>query len=333
MQSAPQGDVVDAMSRSKLPPIVAFVATVAVVVPAGWHSLEADLDLEGAQARPLRKTLTIDGAQVTVDVDRRLVRSGGQVTVTLVGTAASAREVELDVRLLATRQETRHRVASPGVLQEEHHVTVTAGPGGGRPVAVPLTAARADRRPTGFDLYDLEILPTVEDFRTSPAGDPNVVRVGVIGWVGDSMPVKIVPTRPIPSEGPFEIDVTVENVSARPLDYVFVDFGMPRFVENQFRFEPEVDYLIRPSGEVHEDAPLAVGASRVITYTITPKHAGITTFPVLAMVRGLELPESRRNGAVGTQAHTLARNLVAARPTLGTIDTITFERPARTARK
>ncbi|MEO8704558.1 MAG: hypothetical protein ABI867_31175 [Kofleriaceae bacterium] len=312
------------MRKSALPPVIAFAATVGVIVPAGWHTLEAELEVDGPRTRPARKTLMVDGADIQVDLDRGVLKTGGTVTVTLVATAASPREVELDVRMLATQQGSGHRVAAPGVLQDTRHITVMAKPGG-ETTTVAFTTARTPMRAGAFNLFDVEIAPAVEAFRTTPAGDPNVVRMGVVGWNDGGLPVKMTPTTTIPAEGEFAIDVAVQNTSNRPLDHVVVDFGAPRYSELAMEFTPDRDFRVALSGDVAE-SPLAAGATRVFTFRVLPTRPGITRFPLLATVRALQLPTT-------TMSRDDVRRLLATNATFGTIETTVFERPARTAKK
>src|SRR4051812_18056611 len=87
------------MARST---ILGFVLTVGVLVPAGWHLLRADIEMDGKRLRPLRQTLDLDGVKVTLDVDREVVMTGDTVKATLVAYADTPRDVAVDVHALHT---------------------------------------------------------------------------------------------------------------------------------------------------------------------------------------------------------------------------------------
>jgi hypothetical protein len=313
------------MSRKQVVvPAIAFLATVSVVVPAGWQSLEADKDADGPQSRPARRVLNIDGAQITVDVDRRIVGEDGKVTVMLRGTAPTPREVELDLRFMMAGQSLSrsHRVPPPAQVERSTaHLTVLATPEGGQLASHVFETSRSATPGGGsYDLFELEVQPSVEDFKTQPNGAPNLVRVGVAGWTGNTMPVRISSPK-VTREGTFEVDVTVKNNTADELQ-VWIDFGAPTFAStsNELTYEKDPDYTLVPISRL-DDSPLAANAERVYRYTLTPARPELRSFLVLANVRGLD-----KRFAKFTREQL--QRLAAMRPSIGALDTVTFERPA-----
>ena len=108
-----------------------FLATIGVAVPAGWQLLDADLHTDGKHLRPLRTTVDIGEAQVSVEVDRGIVALGDKVKVTLVGTAPANTTLDLDVRVQRVEDAWGSRVAGLPVQIDRERVHVDAAPGGG----------------------------------------------------------------------------------------------------------------------------------------------------------------------------------------------------------
>ena len=86
------------MSRSAA---AGFIATVAILVPAGWHMLDANIEKDGKHLRPMQQTLDIDGVSVALDVDRSVVMTGDTVMAKLVATSDMPKDVKVDLRDLA----------------------------------------------------------------------------------------------------------------------------------------------------------------------------------------------------------------------------------------
>src|SRR5215510_2950810 len=66
------------------PTLAAAFVTLAVIAPAGWRALDADIQSDGKRLRPLQQSFTVDGTRITLDVDRHVVMTGDTVTATLV---------------------------------------------------------------------------------------------------------------------------------------------------------------------------------------------------------------------------------------------------------
>ncbi|HSN30476.1 MAG TPA: hypothetical protein VLT45_29520, partial [Kofleriaceae bacterium] len=111
-----------------------FLLTVGVLVPAGWHSLEADIQHDGKHMRPLQQEMTIDDVKVTLDVDRAVVMTGDTVTAMLVATSDKPKDVTVDLRALHTENYAGERVERPWQQIDRETITLHAAPGGGKPV-------------------------------------------------------------------------------------------------------------------------------------------------------------------------------------------------------
>src|SRR5262245_24838175 len=116
--------------------LAAFAATILVAIPAGWRLLDADIPKDGAIARPDQQTLDLDGAKVTVDLDRGLMKAGKTVRVTLVATADTKKKVALDVTAFENNYVGGGRTENPPTFISRKTITLDAAPGGGKPVNV-----------------------------------------------------------------------------------------------------------------------------------------------------------------------------------------------------
>src|SRR6185436_19153953 len=144
--------------------LFAFCATVAMAVPAGWHLLDADIRTDGKRLRPLGQSFTIDGATVTVNVDRGLIVTGDSVVVTLVATSETPKKVTVDLLALQSHNYEGARVEAPEIPIDHEKIVLQATPAGDKPVQTriklgenPNVAARIDNfriyvRPHGMKL-------------------------------------------------------------------------------------------------------------------------------------------------------------------------------------
>ena len=76
---------------------VSFLATAALLIPAGFNPLGADAPDEPAAARPPAEILAIGLTNVEVSLDRRTVAAGERVHVSLVASSETSRDVEVTV--------------------------------------------------------------------------------------------------------------------------------------------------------------------------------------------------------------------------------------------
>src|ERR1041385_5465836 len=114
--------------------LAAFLATIAVVVPAAWHAVDADLERDGKHLRPLQKTLDLgDGVKVTLDVDRSVVMTGDTVTAKLQAFSDKKQQVTIDLHALHTTNYEGERVSTPWTQIDRETITLTAAPEGGKP--------------------------------------------------------------------------------------------------------------------------------------------------------------------------------------------------------
>jgi hypothetical protein len=210
-----------------------FIATVAILVPAGWHMLGANIEKDGKHLRPMQQTLDVDGVTVTLDVDRSVVMTGDTVTATLVATSDTPKDVKIDLRALHSTNYAGERVERPWQQLDRETITLHAAPGGGKAVS---TRVKLGERPSELALEDsFKIMinkhglkPEKREFdtgRKAPdydalAGEDGASAAGVFirGWSGNSLGMKIEPKGPITSDAPFTVAVTIKNTTGHKLE-------------------------------------------------------------------------------------------------------------------
>jgi hypothetical protein len=280
--------------------VAACLATIAVVVPAGWHVLDADLRADGPAVRPARQVLEIGDTTVTLEVDRGVMPSGGTMSVTLVATG-DAREVALDLTAMEDNGIGGERVPNPPTIVERRVVKLHADPGGGPPVVASFQLGK--KRGTGrLQWFDVVATPFARQKitdRPEVGGDSAVV--GLATWNGNTFPIAIEPPAKMPAEGPFTVAVRVKNTTGKPLQYLYNQLGGGtvdgynvmgggiQIASDEYDVtEAEQPELQKP--EADAEAPfddndpdqLKPGAERLYIYTVTPRHPGVTHFTFIA---------------------------------------------------
>lgn len=211
-----------------------FVLTVGVLVPAGWHSLQADIQHDGKHMRPLQQETTIDDVKVTLDLDRAVVMTGDTVTATLVATSDKPKDVTVDLRALHTENNAGERVERPWQQIDRETITLHAAPGGGKKVT---TRIKLGERPAELALEDsFKIMvtkagmkPVVREFDGGKAPDYDALAVDddgittaagiyVRGWSGNSLGMTIKPEGTITPGTKFIVAVRVKNTTGRKLE-------------------------------------------------------------------------------------------------------------------
>lgn len=280
-----------------------FILTVGVLVPAGWHSLEADIQHDGKHMRPMQQETTIDGVKVTLDVDRSVVMTGDTVSATLVATSDKPQDIKVDLRALHTQNYSGERVERPWQQIDRETITLHAAPGGGKPVT---TRVKLGDRPAELALEDsFKIMvtkagmkPIVREFdggkapdydalgRTDDGDASAVAGVYIRGWSGNSLGMTIVPEGTVASGKPFTIAVHVKNTTGRKLEMrPWVSLSTQDELQgNDSEQEAAVD-IQEADGDDRSDAdgnpkPLKRNAEFVQRFTVTPhkKLAGTISF-------------------------------------------------------
>ena len=266
-----------------------FIATVAILVPAGWHTLGANIEKDGKHLRPMQQSVDIDGVTVTLDVDRSVVMTGDTVTAKLVATSDTPKDVKIDLRALHSRNYSGERVEIPWQQIDRETITLHAAPGGGKAVT---TRVKLGERPSELareDSFRIMInkhgkKPVVREFDTGKAadydalgGDDGASAAGVYirGWSGNSLGMKIEAKTPITADAPFTIAVTVKNTTGHKLQArPWVSLSTSDELTADADSEPVLD-IESVDGDVDVDAdglpkPLAKNGTLTQEFTVTP---------------------------------------------------------------
>jgi hypothetical protein len=284
---------------------ISFAATVGVIVPAAWHHLDATIDKDGKHVRPLRQELEIDGARVTIDVDRNLIHTGDRVTAKLRAFSPTPKRVAVDLTVVRTNDEWGSRVAAPPKAIDKEHFTLEATPDGGKVVDTQLTMV-----PTGandkLDWFRIIVTPRGE--KVEPWGGIDETRaaaVGVLGWTDNDFQLSITHKGKLVAGTPFEVAVRLTNTSDHVMKHVpYVQLGtqvgLSGLEEGDVTIEDADDHAERSSR-------LQPGKSVVQKFTVTPKTDDLksVTFIASAYVWGEDGPAPITSGAVEARTFKL----------------------------
>ena len=263
--------------------VAAFVATVLIAVPAGWHALGADIQTDGPATRPKQQTVVVDGVSVTIDLDRALLKNYGKVKLTLVGTSDAPTKVALEVRATEDMGYGEERVENPPKEISRKRITIEGAPGGGKPFELALELG--DREKKGVvDWFDIVVRGL------APGSDS--AKVGAATWSGNSYALAIEPPAVIPSTGPFTVAVRLTNTTKRALAWTEIDLGGPALnyggLDSALYLGTGDDptFKVERTDGTSSDEPIAPGASRVEHYEITPLAEGVKAFTLVAHAHG-----------------------------------------------
>lgn len=197
---------------------VAFLATLALALPAGWSSLTAGPDNEGAAERPALATIQVGEAQVTVFSESTTVPVGGTLNLAMIATASSSRDADVKVTLYEQRSEPMSRMGSAPVEIETRTIHLVAAPEGGEPVAVKFKLKGYVRQPTE-DPIAVAGQATQYTVIIAPKSSENWEGAGAVTAVAyfpEAYALAIEPLAVKPGENT-EIVVRVKNTSGKQL--------------------------------------------------------------------------------------------------------------------
>ncbi|MGE5181848.1 MAG: hypothetical protein ACM31C_07290 [Acidobacteriota bacterium] len=266
--------------------IGAALATVALVVPAGWRALDADIQSDGPKLRPAQQTLTVGDATVTLDLDRGIMPAGGKASVTLVATADRPRKVTVALNVSEDMGYSGERVENPPKQIARRTVTLDAQPGGGPPKVETFQLARSSKTPGMSEWFDV--------VATSPQDKDDSARVGVATWSGNSFAMSIEPPATIPAQGDFTVAVRIKNTTKRAMPEPYVQLGAriggPQGLDSNLLVDDADDYKIdeveqpEASEQPTDDDGrklLAPGAESLAIYHVAPR-SGVDHFTFVA---------------------------------------------------
>ena len=289
------------MTMSKAAFAVGFAATVAILVPAGWHFTDADLQSDGKKVRPPQQSFMIDGVKVTLDVDRNLVTTGDKVTAKLVAYSDKPKTVAVDLSVWHSSNYEGERVEEVPTMIDTEKLTLHAAPGGGKAVETTLTlgqhvghAARTDTfrvyvtkkgsRPKSgehfWENYDEE---------GNPQALADAATVTIMGWSHNNLQLSIKPEGKVRTDAPFFVTVRAKNTSKRTLHGLYMNLGTQ--VGKYGGIEQSDDYEIEQVDDAKKDddegseeyaRTIKRGATEVVRFKVTPKKKGAHAITFLA---------------------------------------------------
>ncbi len=267
--------------------VVAFTATVLIAAPAAWHALGADIQTDGPATRPKSKTMTVDGVEVTVELDRGVLMAGGTLKATLVATSETPKKISLDVRAMEDMGYGEERVENPPLQVGKRRITIEATPDGGKAVEVAFKLGARGKKGV-VNWYDLE----VSKAGSKRGQEDDVARIGAATWSGNSYPIAIELPKVISATKPFTVAVRVTNTTKKPIDWFEVDLGGRSLsyggLEGALYAHTDDDpYEVTRAADDYTDEPLGPGQARVATFTVTPDGTTpIKDFTLVAHAHG-----------------------------------------------
>jgi hypothetical protein len=309
----------------KNPTLAAVLVTVAVIVPAGWHALDADIQTDGKRLRPLQQSFTVDGTRITLDVDRQVVMTGDTVTATLVAFADTVKPVSVDLWALHTSNYAGERVEQPWIPIDREVIKLTAAPKGGKPVTTAIKLGEAPDQPALVDSFKIYVTPHGKklprregddriDYETG-VGEGYAAAVAITGWSGDNLAMSIKPEGRPTGDAPFTVAVHIKNTSGQAL-------ARPPYVEltTEAALEPSEQQDIddgsvsieRIDGDEREGndeygGRFKRGATLVARFRVTPHKHGLGKITFLAhAVESDEEPGPTTAAAMNARTFKLA---------------------------
>ncbi|MDB4958857.1 MAG: hypothetical protein JWO36_6426 [Myxococcales bacterium] len=271
--------------------LAAFVATIVVAVPAGWRSLDADIQTDGPALRPTQQSLTIGDATVTIDVDRGIMRAGDTVSAVLVASSPRVHAVTVEVTALQDEGFGGERVPNPPNTVGRRKIKLQAAPGGGPPVVASFSLGSHRAKPGRLEWFSMFVAPTGQ-----PAPDRMYVRddqvaasMGVATWTGNSFPISIEPPAIIPFEGAFTVAVRIRNTTNQPFEYSQISLGGQiagyDSMDSDLELGATDDFEVAPIPNDEQSDIVEVGAEHVAIFKLTPMRPDVTHFTLVARAK------------------------------------------------
>src|SRR6185503_17909962 len=282
----------------KNPTLAAVLVTVAVIVPAGWHALDADIQTDGKRLRPLQESFTVDGTRVTLDVNRQVVMTGDTVTATLVAFSDTPKQVSVDLWALHTSNYSGERVEQPWIPFDREVLKLTAAPGGGPPVKTAITLGERPDRPALTDSFKIYVTPHGKklprregddrvDYETG-ISEGYAAAVAITGWSGDNLTMSVRPEGRPTGDAPFVVAVRIKNTSGqalarRPYVSLSTEAALEGTEDEESRTATVDIERIDPVIENEPDDGLFErGEAMVARFRVTPNKSGLGKLTLLA---------------------------------------------------
>ena len=305
--------------------LAAFLVTVAIIVPAGWHALGADIQTDGKRLRPLQQSVMIDGVRVTLDVDRNVVMTGDTVKAKLVAFSDTPKQVTVDLRVLHTSNYEGERVEQPWTPIDRETIKLTAGPKGGKPVETALTLGTRPDQPALTDSFKIYVSahgqkPPKREYSDSLDYDVGVsegraAAIAITGWSGNNLGMSITSEGRPTTDAPFTIAVRVTNTSGQKLEHMpYISLSTEAALEGSDEAGHE-EAAVAIERIDHEDeyqgyeTPFKRGQSMTVKYRVTPQQKGLRKITFLASASEYdEAPGPVTAGAMDARTFTLSES-------------------------
>jgi hypothetical protein len=290
------------MSRNTT--LAAFILTVAVIVPAGWHALGADIQTDGKRLRPLQQSFVVDGTRITLDVDRRVVMTGDTVKATLVAFSDTPKQIAVDLIALSSSNYEGARIETPWVPIDRETIKLTAAPGGGKPVDTMIKLGDMPDRPALTDSFKIYVTPHGKkpprfegedrvDYETG-VSEGYAAATEITGWSGNNLKMSIEPEGRPTSDAPFTIAVRVKNTSGQALAHApSVSLSTEATLEGTEAANHEdaavaIEQIETDVPEFGDDDAFRGDKAMVVRYRVTPRKPGLRKMTFLASAYELD---------------------------------------------
>jgi hypothetical protein len=269
--------------------LAAALATTAIAVPAGWRSLDADIQSDGPQMRPKQQTFSFDdGTLVTLDLDRGVMPSGGKASVTLVASSGHAHEVKVALSALENMGYGAERVQNPPLEVDSKVVTLDAEPGGGPPLVWTVQLDKRAKTPGRHEWFDIIAKPAHHVANT----EYESASAGIATWSGNSFAMSVEPPVALPAEGAFTVAVRIKNTTTKPMRLPQIEIGSRidgvQDLSSSLYLKTdgfEIEPVAEPSYD--DDVRIAPGAEQLTVYRVKPEP-GIDHFMFVAHAEAYE---------------------------------------------
>jgi hypothetical protein len=273
--------------------LAAFLVTTAVAIPAGWRVLDADIQTDGKRVRPMQQSFIVDGARVTLDVDRGLAITGESVTAKLVAYSDTPKQVVVDMTVLQSKSTENERVEPPDLPIDHERLTLEAAPEGGKPVLTKIKLGTNPGRPAMVDNFKIYVgahgkkLPKseynggVDATAGIEAGE--AAAVAIHSWSGDNLKISMEPEGRLIAGASFNIKVRVKNTSGRKLSNppwvsLTTELGGPGWAESDAAFEVSS----AEDEELPENTDWKRGEVSERTFVVVPKTTTLKQITLVA---------------------------------------------------
>ena len=267
---------------------ISFAATVALAVPAGWRALDADIRADGKHVRPLQQSVEIDGARVTLDVDRSVIVTGDSLVATLRAYGDAGKKIAVDVVALQSDTTAFSRMQPPPIALDREHIELAAAPGGGptKTTRIQLGKHTSQRGVRG----SFKIVAVAGGTKSKFADDewPSAIAaVGILGFSSSELGLSIETEGAVRAGAPFTVAVRITNTTKQALRMPFLRVGTGVTLGGYID-EHETEAIAPADGEPDDhsydlhDAPFKPGATVVRRFTLPAPLADAKQIAIVA---------------------------------------------------